>query len=761
MFIIRRNIIFPLLAILSFMATISSFLFSELSYTVSFLTFLYLVFVPGFLVISIFRLRDLSIWDVVLYAVGLSLFILMVPGVLFNYVWPLFSSSPPLQTGLLATFFGVINIVLVVVASFRCPDMEWHLSLDWRSYARKWYFIVPPIFTVLSVFAANVLNNGGSNILAIATMSSIGLCILLTIIFRDKLHDDFFPTSIYFHSLSLLLILSLRSNYVSGWDIQSEFVLFQLTKYLGIWRPENMRDAYNACLSISLLPTIFVRLTSFADDYVYKLLYQIIFAITPVAIYQIYRKYTSNIIGFIAVIYIISQPLFILPMTALMRQEIAFIFFALMFWVLFTGQMSTVIRSIIFLIFGIGMIISHYSTTYVTLLLLLGSYPLISIYRLTEKVEFLSNIYTKIKLKEKNITYSYFLNPIIVLALIWFTLIWYGLINNQLGQVQRVATEGLSRMNELFRSDVTSGESKKALPFAKEDQITADTIRDYVKTQLIAVGGDSKRLYPKETYKNIDVHPIGPAMVSPIIYSQVNYYILVIFEALKQLFKLCVMLSPLYLLVMYFRKDEIPRDYMVICTASVFVIVVMTFHPYFGLQYNLSRFYLQLLFFLSLPAILLAFFLFFPLKKWTTVFVGVLIFTQYIYLSGLMYQLFGGEARMYLNNFGADYDKFYMHEQEVASGQWLKKYIGKKGTLFMDREANLRLFRIINRGFNYNTLPALIYQDAYVYASYANIVSNRTRIHTTGAIIEFTFPRQFLEENKDVVYSNGKSKIYR
>ena len=222
-----------------------------------------------------------------------------------------------------------------------------------------------------------------------------------------------------------------------------------------------------------------------------------------------------------------------------------------------------------------------------------------------------------------------------------------------------------------------------------------------------------------------------------------------------------VIFGPLYLLIQYFRKNVIPREYVVFSLVSVLAIALITFHPYLGLQYNLSRLYLQLLFYLALPAILLALFIFFPLKKWSINIVGISVVVLFIYLVGIPNQILGGETKMFLNNYGADYDKFYIHDVELASAKWLKENVGKRGTLFADTEANLRIYRHLSRSFNYNTLPALIYRDAYVYGSYANIVNTRTSIFNKGTYMVYTFPKQFLEENKDVIYSNGGSKIYK
>ena len=67
--------------------------------------------------------------------------------------------------------------------------------------------------------------------------------------------------TIYLLSLSLLLMTSLRGWFVTGHDIQREFRVFELASGQGVWNIESFPDAYNACLSVTILPTIIERTT--------------------------------------------------------------------------------------------------------------------------------------------------------------------------------------------------------------------------------------------------------------------------------------------------------------------------------------------------------------------------------------------------------------------------------------------------------------------------------------------------------------------
>lgn len=150
-----------------------------------------------------------------------------------------------------------------------------------------------------------------------------------------------------------------------------------------------------------------------------------------------------------------------------------------------------------------------------------------------------------------------------------------------------------------------------------------------------------------------------------------------------------------------------------------------------------------------------------PIKKYSIYVVGILTVLLFVYLIGLPSQILGGGAQIFLNNFGEDYDKLYVHKEELKSAEWIKNNTFLDRIIIADNEANLRFFRTQITFANHNILPQLIYKDAYVYGSFSNIVNGRSSIHTIDKVLWFNFPIDFLNINKNTIYNNGSSKIYR
>src|SRR6185437_2827624 len=140
--------------------------------------------------------------------------------------------------------------------------------------------------------------------------------------------------------------------------------------------------AYMACLSITILPTYLHNLIHVSDAYMYKLFFQFISAGTVVYIYYLAKEYVSKTIAFLAAILYISFPTFMTDMAFLNRQGVALLFFGgMIFVMLCTEYANGWKRNALLLCFGIGMVLSHYSTSYVAIAILAGAYIINRIYR--------------------------------------------------------------------------------------------------------------------------------------------------------------------------------------------------------------------------------------------------------------------------------------------------------------------------------------------------------------------------------------------
>ena len=279
--------------------------------------------VPGLLTILLLKIKGLPFWGYAGLVVAFSILELMLMGLLSNTFLPFAGIARPLdKIPLLAELYLLVG----VLASTTWLRVE-KLELTLKRYGifeniRDFFFSFSPIiFVILSVLGAVSLNNSGSNSWTLAMLGGMGIYLIFLIRYGNELDDNTIPTALFFISLALLLMTDLRGWYITGHDIQSEYKVFELAKNAGLWSIAAYKDAYNACLSISILPTVFSNLLSAPDQYIFKFFFQIFFPFCPILVYLIGNHWTSRRISLLGAIYFIGFPTFFTDMPFLVRQE--------------------------------------------------------------------------------------------------------------------------------------------------------------------------------------------------------------------------------------------------------------------------------------------------------------------------------------------------------------------------------------------------------------------------------------------------------
>jgi uncharacterized membrane protein len=330
-------------------------------------SFGFIMVVPGALTMLCLPLKRLPPIAKAPLALGLSVLEVMTLGLLSNTILQWLHSARPLDAASVAVHMTAGLIVLFICVwryggSITYPSKALFKKL-YPTPRDRVFAVVPTVFVLGSVFGAVSLNNGGSNGWVIALLGGIALYSFLLMYRSRRLSDATIATALYFIALSLLFMTSLRGWFVTGHDIQREFGVFMLAKSNGVWRIQDFRDPYNACLSITILPTMLSAFLKTQDATIFKVFFQIIFAALPSLLYIFTRKWASKALAFAAMLYFVSFPTFFSDMPMLNRQEIALIFFGLMLYLLFQDELSLRIRRYLFLLFGLGLVMSHYSTT--------------------------------------------------------------------------------------------------------------------------------------------------------------------------------------------------------------------------------------------------------------------------------------------------------------------------------------------------------------------------------------------------------------
>jgi uncharacterized membrane protein len=751
--------------------------------------FLFLAIVPGLLTVIALKIKHLPFWGYAGLTIGFSLLELMMVGLLGNTLLPFFGIARPLDKAIVLIEVYLLTATLVAVVWFRIRQIEINLK-RYAIFDRPRDFILsftPALFVLLSIFGAIRLNNGGSNILTMIMLGGMTVYLIILLACAKRLDANTIPTAIFFLSAALLLMTDLRGWYITGHDIQSEYKVFEMTKLAGIWNIASYRDAYNACMSITILPTLFSNLLSVPDPYIYKFFFQIFFAICPVFVYLIGHQWTNRRISLLGTIYFIGFPTFFTDMPFLVRQEIAFLFFGLMLYIIFTDLLPLRIRRILFMVMGVGVILSHYSTTY-TVLAIFGlaaaSRPfIIKLFQKLKEARFFrsSAVLASPKLenhRKPNIT----LTMVIVLFVASF--LWTSIITKTGGGLQSVISQTFSAVQDGFTGNNRSVDVTTLLTFGAPDQ--HQELEDYISQQVNPLRASSTpgTYFASSTYAQYDLVPVGPKTI-PLTSLGAFFEnhgiplskLLALFgQLLAKLTEVFVVLGMLYLL---FRKTAIQYVDEEIYLISFYCLVFIGMNivlPVLSTQYGIFRAMQQSMFLIAPVIVAGAIMLgngmteiIRPLKKYLTgelfaMILGVIFFSYSIRFTP--YLVGNTAAALHLSDLGTYYDNYLIQANQVYGVNWLTQIIGAN----TDAANGLELEVQANKYNNFASLtslspftdimPAVIRRNAYVFLGPITVTQDRATVIFNADQVTYQYPTQFLRDNKNLIYSNGGSQVY-
>lgn len=389
---------------------------------------IYLLFVPGILILRIIRVHKISSSEVLLYSVGLSIASIMLIGFFINLIYPLIRISNPISLLPLIITVSIFVVVLSFLSYLRDKDFSNPDFINFKDLLSPYVlflFLIP----FLAIFGTYLMNWYKIHILIVVLLVVISLIIILFAF--DKIPKKLYPLTIFIISISILFQTSLISNYITGFDIQSEYYLANLVIKNAFWNL-NLNADYNNMLSVTMLAPILSIISKINLDWIFKIVYPLIFSSVPLGLYIVFKKQSTEKIAFLSSLFFMSYLVFYIELIALARQEIAELFIVLLILVMITKNISNITRSFFFIIFGISLIISHYGITYIYMFSILIVYFVILLnehYNIKNSFNFIFKNNKTDVIKNKD-SYDKTLTFTFVLFFIVFALSWYMYISS-------------------------------------------------------------------------------------------------------------------------------------------------------------------------------------------------------------------------------------------------------------------------------------------------------------------------------------------
>ena len=726
----------------------------------------YLLLLPGALALFALRLRFLDPWESVVYALGLSLAFLLATGLLINTGLALAHVPRPLALPHLIFGVDAALLPLFALAFARSRHIRWPVPV----LAPRWPAVLMLGLTaalpLLALAGAAQRSTSGGNRLMLAMFAASAATALLAILFRRQLSPAIYATSLFGLAAAILLSFSMLTPHILGFDINQEFEVFQLTKLKDFWSPANLPgNAYNACLSITLLPVIFSHILGINDEYIFKFVFQLIFAFTPAIMFLTLRRFVPDVLAFAGALLLISQTWFGQQLPSLNRQELALLFFTLLLHVAFSASQAIPrrMRTSLFIVFGAAMVLSHYSTSYVALLLLCSGY-LGS--RLLPRLRFFRARAARAQSAPLSLRplVRWRLSGWALLALTGITLTWNGPIGQTFGNVEWAAAQVQQSLHRLPPGPGAVTVAIQQLFFSNGPASSQASLDHYISTTARNYHQvDHWDWYPAADYAGYQPRALPSQVVPSRLPPLASQGVHLLMQGLRVLLDDALLLVGLAGLLLSARvRRTLGLEFTVMTVAGLAMLGLTVAAPPLAYAYNLTRLYLQLLAVLALPAVLTAGMLGWR-GRWSSVgslVLGAALAGLLLNSGGVINQLAGGPPTVLLNSVGDQQAEYVISRPEIVAAQWLAAQHPTQ-PVFADHMAGLRLhsFGLLDSSLP-DVLPQVFTRDSYVYLDATNWKQGVAMHSVTSGVLRYPYPLGFLDRHKNLIYSSGGAVVF-
>jgi uncharacterized membrane protein len=700
-----------------------------------------LLIVPGVILLRALRMDGEAVAMNPVYVPAASMIVLLVSGLAVDFLGPIGGISAPLRAAPL--LISLLIVCAALLAGSRNAPAE--TAIPWGSVSQPVRVAWPLLMPLLSAAGALRLNSGNTaHVAEFAVLVVIG-ALIAAFLLAPRCDNSLLVMIIFATALAMMWSFSLRGDLVYGFDISSEYYSLNQTVTTGVWHVSHPNDAYGAMLSLTVLPAQLHALSGVPALLVFKVVYPVIGAFFPVAVFGLAHRALGGRWAFMAAALVVMQQTFFQQLPALARQEIAMVLFGALMCAVFDSSQATRWRWTFVSLLSLGMVVAHYSTAYLAI-------PLLAIAAVLQwGTSWLRPI--------SRLTGAALLACVVSVAGAAF---WYGSLTHSTSNmsqfVEAAKGQGLNLLPNSGANVVATylqGESDQAVTPVQYQSLIASSYRtnDSFITPLPDASQAQYTLKPADDP--------GPPVTSPLGASALSLADLLIQQLINVLGGVAALM-----LALWRKASVIARQIGLLGVAGTVILLLVRVSGTIAQEYNPQRAFLQTLIVLGIGICWL-----FQLigGRWkrtrpALLFIGAAALGLYMLgQSGLGGAVVGGGTAANLADSGDDYQEFVTTAPDLAAAAWVNKTAPIGQFIYADHYAQLRLDTVAgpNRPGVFDAItPETIDQHAWVYATSVNLKDNIVRSLLGSDVTSYAFPSRFLNSNYDVVYANGSSEVF-
>ena len=545
----------------------------------------------------------------------------------------------------------------------------------------------------------------------IVALAVCGVLLVVLVVAGDRVPNWFLQAGLYTVAVAIVYSFAFSGDQLYGWDIQQEFDAFSTTMQADAWHELVDGDAYRAMLSITALPTVLARLTGISGVAMFRGVYPLLFASFPVLVYVVAGRWLSRAAAFAAAAFVIVQLAFAQQLPAIARQEIALVVFGVLVAVASDDQLPLGYRRVAALSAGSALAFIHYSTAYVTSLVLLVAWVVGGVVALANRRMHRPRVFAL---------------PV-VLGILGFTVVWNFGVTQSSENVLKFTQQVAERGPEFLPGGQDRSIVDRWLTGNTPQRISGEDYALRVE-QIYAATAPWLNGYTDDEVAAYPVTDARPPQVAGLVPEARNVHsTLLVFVSQGYL-----AITSLGILVFAWRRRRERSGAHEMAIVGVVMLVFVAMMRVSGVAaeaYNQERAQIHASAVLSIGFAAVVAWL---LSRWrhvTLVVLGGAVAVVFLASSGLAARLGGGASPANVVDAGDARERFSVTDAEVATAEWLAAKRHPDSLVYTDRYGKLRIWAaavpIGGASLQDAVTPGTLDRNAYVFASESNIAGGR------------------------------------
>lgn len=197
-------------------------------------------------------------------------------------------------------------------------------------------------------------------LIAIEYVFIVITCLLIGLVVFGRINQRLYPFILYGIAAGMVLMTTLAGPHLVGSDVHLDYYYTRL--YLGdnVWPPLRGTSQETA-IGNTILAPLLIKLFHMPSEWIFKLVFPLLFSTTPVILYYVYRQWLNEKDSFLSSIVFIIVPTFFMEIPGIPREMIAEVLLAATLFIIIASNMKLRYRIPSSILCGVLTTMTHYT----------------------------------------------------------------------------------------------------------------------------------------------------------------------------------------------------------------------------------------------------------------------------------------------------------------------------------------------------------------------------------------------------------------